>query len=160
VNRWNLTALLALAAGAALTTACQSQPGPGSDPDPSPGVAIVDSVRLYRPEGQSAYWRVCWAGVGPSGQPSGCTTIPGDDRVTDIVRLGDDYVVEVTARNGAITFTTVVDEVRTSTHWETQQEAVLHLIARRYQTDAMASMNTVFYAGRVLGVGTTPVESR
>jgi hypothetical protein len=78
------------------------------------------------------------------------------DRVTDLVKLGDDYVVEVTARNGAITWTTVVNGEKTPYHHERQEDAVLHLIARRYDDNPNTNVNAACYAGRVLGVKPLP----
>jgi hypothetical protein len=82
------------------------------------------------------------------------------NRVTDLTKLGDDYVVEVTARSGAYTWTTVVNGKKTSVYHERQEDAVLHLIARRYDDNINSNVQAAFYAGRVLGVGTTPVDLR
>lgn len=78
------------------------------------------------------------------------------DRVTDLVKLGDDYMVEVTARNGAITWTTVVNGEKTSFHHERQEDAVLHLIARRYDENPNTNIQAAFYASRVLGAKPLP----
>lgn len=78
------------------------------------------------------------------------------DRVTDLVKLGEDYVVEVTARNGTVTFTTVVGGEKTPFHHERQEDAVLHLIARRYDDNPNTNLSAAYYAGRVLGVNPLP----
>jgi hypothetical protein len=78
------------------------------------------------------------------------------DRVTDLVKLGDDYVAEVTARNGMVTWTTVVNGEKTPFHHERQEDAVLHLIARRYDDNPNSNIQAAYYAGRVLGVKPLP----
>src|SRR5688572_19200658 len=83
----------------------------------------------------------------------------GGYRVTDMVKVGDDYAVEVTDRKDDATWTTVVGGERGLTMFLTQEEAVLHLIARRYDDNPNSNVQAAFYAGRVLGVGTTPIES-
>lgn len=78
------------------------------------------------------------------------------DRVTEIVKLGDDYVVEVRQPNGCILWTTVVDGQKCSQYHERQEDAVLHLIARRYDDNPNTNLSAAYYAGRVLGVNPLP----
>lgn len=78
------------------------------------------------------------------------------DRVTELTKLGDDYVVEVRQPNGCITWTTVVDGEKTPFRHERQEDAVLHLIARRYDDNPNTSLDAAYYAGRVLGVNPLP----
>lgn len=80
----------------------------------------------------------------------------GRHRVTDMVQLGEDYVVEVTEPKGRTLWTTVVADQRSSRYYETQEEAVLHLIARRHDPDPNTSAQAAFYAGRVLGTNRIP----
>lgn len=73
--------------------------------------------------------------------------------IGEIVKLGGDYLVEVFGRNREdATWTTVVSGKPTSQHHYRQEEAVLHLIARRYDDDPNRSPQAAFYAGRVLGL--------
>lgn len=71
------------------------------------------------------------------------------DRLGDVVRLGDDFVVEVHSRGDDATWTTVVRGERNPRHWDSQEEAVLHLIARRHGD---RDGESVPYAARVLGI--------
>lgn len=73
------------------------------------------------------------------------------DRVTEVIRLGNDYLVEVTDRD-RVTWTTVVGGKRTSWHHDKQEGALLHLIARRYNDNDNSNHAAAFYAGRVLGI--------
>lgn len=82
---------------------------------------------------------------------------PFGSRIGDIVKLGDDYVVEVIKRDKETgedksTWTTVVGGKARSFHFHTQEQAVLHLIARRYNDDDNSNHHAAFYAGRVLGI--------
>lgn len=72
-------------------------------------------------------------------------------RVGEIVKLGDDYVVEVEDRD-IITWTTVVGGNGTPMHHHTQEMAVLDLIARRHDPNPSSTAAAAFYAGRVLGI--------
>jgi ABC-type uncharacterized transport system permease subunit len=74
--------------------------------------------------------------------------------VTEVIKLGGDYVVEVTARDGSSTWTTVVNDERGHLHHMRQEEAILHLIASRYDSNANSNTQAAFYAGRVLGLPT------
>jgi hypothetical protein len=75
----------------------------------------------------------------------------------EIVKLGDDYVVEV--RDGGRTYdslwTTVVNGEKTFHHHATQEAAILHLIARRHDSNPNTSACAAFYAGRILGLPET-----
>lgn len=74
---------------------------------------------------------------------------PGRDRLGDVTKLGDDYVVEVIDRDGRSSWATVVGGTDSFWRWESQEIAVLALIARRYgDRDAAA----VPYAARVLNI--------
>lgn len=75
----------------------------------------------------------------------------GRRHVADLVKLGDDYLVEVT--NGDDTkWTTVVNGKDSIWYHPRQEDAILYLIARRYDDSDNASQAAAFYAGRVLGV--------
>lgn len=78
------------------------------------------------------------------------------DRVTEVVKLGEDYVVEVTEPKGRVLWTTVVDGQGCSQYHERQEDAVLHLIARRYDPNPNTNLDAAYYAGRVLGVNPPP----
>jgi ABC-type uncharacterized transport system permease subunit len=76
--------------------------------------------------------------------------------VTEVIKLGNDYVVEVTARDGkSSTWTTVVNGERGYFHHLRQEGAILHLIASRYDSNANSNTQAAFYAGRVLGIPAT-----
>jgi hypothetical protein len=73
------------------------------------------------------------------------------DGIGEIVKLGGDFVVQVVRRGEDPSWTTVVGGEKSTWHFRTQEEAVLHLIARRYD-DKDSSQSAAFYAGRILGV--------
>lgn len=77
------------------------------------------------------------------------------ERLGEIVNLGGDYVVEVGKTGHDTTWTTVVAGKRTSWHHHTQEAAILHLIARRYDDNDNSNHQAAFYAGRVLGITAT-----
>lgn len=74
-----------------------------------------------------------------------------DKRVTDVIKLGEDHLVEVTRKDDTVQWTFVVDG--NPNHWrhERQEDAILHLIASRYDANENTSFQAAFYAGRVLG---------
>lgn len=72
------------------------------------------------------------------------------DRMGDVVTLGPDHVVEVISGSESM-WTTVVGEKPAHQYHHSQEEAVLHLIARRYN-GATDSAAMAFAAGRVLGL--------
>ncbi|MEU7978302.1 hypothetical protein AB0B63_07190 [Micromonospora sp. NPDC049081] len=72
-------------------------------------------------------------------------------RVTDVITLGADHLVEVTDGD-TVLWTFVIDGKPTSWRHHTQEEAILHLIASRHDSNDSASANAAFYAGRVLGI--------
>lgn len=75
-------------------------------------------------------------------------------RVTDVIALGDGYVVGVTDVPGATrgtVWTTVVGESRPITYFPTWEHATLHLIARLHHTGDHDNSPAI-YAGRVLGL--------
>ncbi len=72
-------------------------------------------------------------------------------RVSDVIALGADHLVEVTDGD-TVLWTFVIDGKATSWRHHTQEEAILHLIASRYDSNDSASVNAAFYAGRVLGL--------
>jgi hypothetical protein len=82
----------------------------------------------------------------------GSRSFDSSERIGDIVKLGDDYVVEVERTGHDTTWTTVVAGKRSSWHHHTQEAAVLHLIARRYDDNPNSNAQAAFYAGRVLGI--------
>jgi hypothetical protein len=69
----------------------------------------------------------------------------------DLVRLGDDYVAEI-IRGDDITWATVLSGQPDSWRHLTQEQAILHLIAKRYDSNPNSNINAAFYAGRVLGL--------
>lgn len=73
------------------------------------------------------------------------------ERMGEIVRLGDDYVVEV-IKPGRTTWTFVVNGQSSSWHHDTQERAILHLIAQRRDGNPNSNAHAAFYAGRVLGI--------
>lgn len=77
------------------------------------------------------------------------------NRVTEVIRLEGDYLAQVEGRDGATTWTTVVNGERSTWHHHTQEEAILHLIARRYDPNPNSNASAAFYAGRVLGIPQT-----
>jgi hypothetical protein len=77
-------------------------------------------------------------------------------RVVDVVRLGGDFVVEVQpGHDQPAVWTTVVGDARGNEYFTTQELAVLHLVARRYDDNPNTSTRAAFYAGRVLGIPQT-----
>jgi hypothetical protein len=76
-------------------------------------------------------------------------------RVVDVVRLGDDFVVEVQPGHDQPVWTTVVGDAHGNEYFTTQELAVLHLVARRYDDNPNTSARAAFYAGRVLGIPQT-----
>lgn len=74
-------------------------------------------------------------------------------QVVDVVRLGDDFVVEVQpGRDQPAVWTTVVGDERGNDYFTTQELAVLHLVARRYDDNPNTNVHAARFAGRVLGV--------
>lgn len=73
------------------------------------------------------------------------------ETVTDVIRLGDDHLAEVT-EDGKTTWTFVVGGKASNWRHDTQESAILHLIASRYDDNQNSNINAAFYAGRVLGV--------
>lgn len=72
-------------------------------------------------------------------------------RVTEVIRLGDDFLVQIVGKGGTA-WTFVVDDQRTSWVHERQENAILHLIAARHDPNPNSNHAAAFYAGRVLGV--------
>ena len=73
--------------------------------------------------------------------------------VTDVIKLGGDYIVEVT-EGDSVQWTTVVGGKANSWYFHRQEVAILHLIARRYDDNPNSNGSAAFYAGRVLGIPT------
>lgn len=78
-------------------------------------------------------------------------------RVTEVINLGDDHLVEVTDKNrqtgeDETTWTFVIGSKASNWHHHTQEHAILHLIATRHDPDPNSNHQAAFYAGRVLGV--------
>ena len=75
------------------------------------------------------------------------------DRVGDVIQLSDsDFLVEVITPLST-TWTTVVGDKRAFEHWHTQDEALLHLVARRHNTNGHGdTAAAAYYAARVLGI--------
>ncbi|TDC34239.1 hypothetical protein E1211_17995 [Micromonospora sp. 15K316] len=80
-------------------------------------------------------------------------------RVTNVIRLGDDHLVEVTDQDNRTRWTFVVGERTTSWYHHRQEDAILHLIAARYDGNPNSNYAAAFYAGRVLGVPAEPEEA-
>lgn len=79
----------------------------------------------------------------------------GRYRLGEAVRVGDDYAVEIIAPHSddtGNTWTTVVGDRRGTFVWKTMEMAVLHLIARRHETNENDSYAAARYAARVLAV--------
>jgi hypothetical protein len=72
--------------------------------------------------------------------------------LSEVIKLGDDYLIQVRDGNEPPTWTTVVNGKRSIWLFPTQEEALLHLIARRGDDDENTSANAAHYAGRVLGL--------
>jgi hypothetical protein len=75
----------------------------------------------------------------------------GSGRLGEIVRLGADYLAEV-IHGDEITWTTVIGGKSGMWHHPTQEHAILHLIAQRYDANSNSNVSAAFYAGRVLGL--------
>lgn len=73
-------------------------------------------------------------------------------RVTNVIRLGDDHLVEVTDRDDSVMWTFVVAGKSVNWYHHTQEDAILHLIASRYDSNPNSSHVIAFCAGRVLGL--------
>ena len=81
----------------------------------------------------------------------------GGRRVSELVKLGNDYLVKVEDGDSAQwtpAWTTVVNGEANSWYHERQEKAMLHLIARRYDDNPNSNVNAAHYAGRVLGLPT------
>lgn len=76
-------------------------------------------------------------------------------RATEVVRLGDDYLVQIYGMG----WTFVIDGKRGSSFHLTQEAAILHLIASRYDDNPNSNGNAALYAGRVLGLPVVDTES-
>lgn len=71
-------------------------------------------------------------------------------RIGEIVRIGDDYVVQV--ENGKdVTWTTLVGGKTSHEHFYQLEHALLHLLSRRHGGDGT---DAAFFAARVLGMPT------
>ncbi|MEV1315425.1 hypothetical protein AB0J14_04990 [Micromonospora arborensis] len=75
-------------------------------------------------------------------------------RVTTVITLGDDHVVEITDRD-KVMWTFVVNGERGSRYHFTQEQAILHLIASRYDSNSNDSYAMATAAGRVLAIPAT-----
>lgn len=76
---------------------------------------------------------------------------PARDRIGDIIAIGDDWLVEVLSGTETL-WTSVIGGKKTSQHYYSQERAILHLIARRYEDGYSDADTSVFYAARVLGI--------
>ncbi|MEU0078473.1 hypothetical protein ABZY58_11305 [Micromonospora tulbaghiae] len=72
-------------------------------------------------------------------------------RVTNVVKIGDDYVVEVTDK-GEVRWTFVVFGVAGRYYHDSQELAILHLIASRYDDNLNTNIGWTAAAARVLGI--------
>ncbi|MER7331747.1 MULTISPECIES: hypothetical protein [unclassified Micromonospora] len=80
-----------------------------------------------------------------------------DERVTDVIRLGNDHLVEVTKRGSdeqgdTVRWTFVIGDKAAGWYHHTQEDAILHLIASRYDDNPNSNGAAALYAGRVLGI--------
>jgi hypothetical protein len=73
------------------------------------------------------------------------------ERVTDVIALDSDHLVKLET-NGETYWTFVVDGKRGSGFHLTQEAAILHLIASRYDNNPNSNIHAAHYAGRVLGI--------
>lgn len=74
--------------------------------------------------------------------------------VSVVVKIGDDWVAEV-VKGDEKTWTFVVNGKASMFHHGTQEEAILHLIASRYEPNLNENYRAAYYAGRVLGLPNT-----
>lgn len=74
------------------------------------------------------------------------------DRVTEVINLSGDYLVEVTTPDSGVYWTFVVAGKRGIQLHTRQEDAILHLIAARYDPNPNTNGGAAFYAGRVLGL--------
>ncbi|MEV5629200.1 hypothetical protein [Micromonospora tulbaghiae] len=72
-------------------------------------------------------------------------------RVTAVITLGDDHLVEVHTGD-RVMWTFVIDGRRSGRYHYTQEQAILHLIAARYDNSPGDSYQMSIAAGRVLGI--------
>jgi hypothetical protein len=73
--------------------------------------------------------------------------------VTEVINLGGDYLVQVADHDDNTESWTFVVGGKTSNWFHGRQEdAVLHLIASRYDDNPNSNVSAAFYAGRVLGL--------
>ncbi len=84
--------------------------------------------------------------------PSSAAAQRGSKRVTDVINLGDDHLVEVTGRDNSVQWTFVVGGKAGNWYHQRQEDAILHLIASRYDSNPNSNVHAAFYAGRVLGL--------
>ena len=75
----------------------------------------------------------------------------GRKRVTAVIPLGDDHLVELSVE-GKVWWTFVVNDMRGSRYHFTQEQAILHLIATRHDHNPDTSYAMAVAAGRVLGI--------
>ncbi|RKR92712.1 hypothetical protein BDK92_7190 [Micromonospora pisi] len=78
----------------------------------------------------------------------------GRDQVTEVINLSGDYLVEVATRDSGVYWASLVGGKRTGQFHVRQEDAILHLIAARYDPNPNTNTSAAFYAGRVLGVST------
>lgn len=84
----------------------------------------------------------------------------GDNRqrrnVTEVIKLGNDHLVKVVDRDDTARWTFVIDGKANNWYHQEQEDAILHLIAARYDDNPNSNVQAAFYAGRVLGVPSDP----
>ena len=68
----------------------------------------------------------------------------------DMVKLGDDWLVEICERDQRPTWTTMVDGQPGRRRFADQDGALLHLLARRYEGVTERAYEAAKYAARVL----------
>jgi len=72
-------------------------------------------------------------------------------RVTDVIALDGDHLVEITDGDKTM-WTFVVAGKASNWRHRTQEQAILHLIATRYDANDNNSVHTVFFANRLFGI--------
>ncbi len=85
-----------------------------------------------------------------------------NEHIDAFIKLGDgDYVVSVAEyrSDDPPTWTTVVNNQRSSWRWHTRDEALLHLVARRHDDNPNSNSASAICAGRVLLLPTETTDN-
>jgi|SRR5690606_9646455 len=75
------------------------------------------------------------------------------ERVTEVIALGGDYLVEITHKTGKTLWTCVIGGKPSNVRHHTWETAVLYMLASRGNSEN-TSMDAAYYAARVLNLPT------